>query len=233
MTGNRDEQIRRRKIILENLDTEKTQEQLTKIVYPEFKKINLEKASPSEKKEFRHKGRNINNDLNYLRRMKFIDNYKTRGTYQKVGIKTKDFQSKTELDMAIIHAKHIIFEENFLVSLFGAPSIVDSLAFEGSNDLLNRKQILDHVKTGYPEIYEKMKEYEKLVKESGYIPNCLKPKPIQPPALGSLEMPKHIVPLKEELVEKFDSEIMKTVKEGQPLLGECEQCPSKRFKISK
>ena len=28
-------------------------------------------------------------------------------------------------------------------------------------------------------------------------------------------------------------EIMKTVKEGQPLLGECEQCPRKRFKISK
>jgi len=233
MTGNRDEQIRRRKLILKNLDTEKNPEELTKIVYPEFKNINLEKASPSKKKEFRHKGKNINNDLIYLRRMKSIDHNKMRGTYQKVGIKTKDFQSKAELDMAIRHAKHIIFEQISLAPLVGAPMIVDSLAFEGSNDLPNRKQILDHVKTGYPEIYEKMKEYEKLVKESGYIPDCLKPKPIQPPALGSLEMPKHIVPIKEELVEKFDSEIMKTVKEGQPLLGECEQCPSKRFKISK
>ena len=104
------------------------------------------------------------------------------------------------------------------------------MAFGGSPlPLIKRKQILDHLKTGYPEIYENLKEYEKMVNESDYTPDCLKPVPIP---IGSWrELPKHIAPIKEKLVGQFELRIMEPVKEGQPLLGECEQCPDKRFKI--
>jgi hypothetical protein len=70
-----------------------------------------------------------------------------------------------------------------------------------------------------------------MVKESDYTPDCLKPVPIP---IGSWrELPKHIAPIKEKLVGQFELRIIEPVKEGQPLLGECDQCPNKRFSISK
>jgi hypothetical protein len=136
-------------IILESLNTPKTPEELTKIVYPKLKTFNLEKASNSEKIEFRYKQRNIYNDLKLLRGLPNIVEYdETRGTYQRAGIKKKVFQNKAELDMAIRHAKNLIIEDNSVASIFGTSSIVDCLAF-GGRGLTKGKQILDHLKTGY------------------------------------------------------------------------------------
>ena len=220
-----DEKIRRNKLILENLNTEKTPEELTKIVYP-----NLKKTTISEKREFRNKERNIYNDLKFLLDLNIVDYNKARGTYQRAGIKNKVFQNKAELNMAIKHAKNLIENnENLITSIFGTSRIVDCLAF-GGRGLTKRKQILDHLKTGYPEIYETLKEYEKMVKESDYTPDCLKQVPI--PVGSWRELPKHIAPIKEKLVGQFELRIIEPVKEGQPLLGECDQCPDKRFKIS-
>ena len=222
-----DEKVRRNRLILENLNTEKTPKELTKIVYPEFKDINLERASNSEKTRFRYKEKNIYNDLKFLLDLNVIEYDKERGTCQKAGIKKKFFR-EAELDMAIKHAKNLIIENNPIASIFGTSMIVDYLAFN-DKALTKGKQILDHLKTGYPEIYETLKEYKKMVDESDYIPDCTKPHPIP---LGSWrELPKHIAPIKEKLVGQFELRIMETVKEGQPILGECEQCPDKRFKI--
>jgi hypothetical protein len=222
-----DKKIRRNTLILENLNTPKTPEELTKIVYPKLKINNRDRESNSQKKEFRNKLRNIYNDLKFLRDLNIVDYDETRGTYQRAGIKKKVFR-KAQLDMAIRHAKALIIENTSVASIFGTSRIVDCLAFNGRG-LTKRKQILDHLKTGYPEIYENLKEYEKMVNESDYAPDCLKPVPIP---IGSWrELPKHIAPIKEKLVGQFELRIMEPVKEGQPLLGECEQCPDKRFKI--
>jgi len=227
-----DVKIKRNALILENLKTPKTPEELTKIVYPELNKINLEKASNSEKRKYRNKLRNIYNDLTFLRALPNIVDYdETRGTYQRAGIKKKVFRNKAELNMAIRHAKNLIIgdNENSVALIFDISRIVDCLAF-GGRPLTKRKQILEHLKTGYPEIYETLKEYEKMIKESGYTPDCIKPFPI--PVGSWRELPKHIAPIKEKLVGQFELRIIELVKEGQPLLGECDQCPNKRFSIS-
>ena len=131
--------------------------------------------------------------------------------------------------MAIKHAKNLFIGNNpLMTTLFGTYEMVDELAFN-HKALTKGKQILDHLKTGYPEIYETLKEYKKMVDESDYIPDCTKPFPI--PAGSYRELPKHIAPIQEKLVGQFELRIIETVKEGQPILGECEQCPDKRFKI--
>ena len=116
-----DTKTKRMKKILENLNTPKTPEELTKIVYPKLKMVNLGKASISEKKEFRNKQRNIYNDLKSLRGLNLVDYDETRGTYQRAGIKKKIFRNKAELDMAIKHAKNLI-ENNENCLLYTSPS---------------------------------------------------------------------------------------------------------------
>jgi hypothetical protein len=222
-----EEKVQRNNLILEKMKTEKTPEELTRIVYPEFKNFNQETASISEIRKFRYKKRNIYNDLKFLLDLNIIVSYETRGTYQIAGIKEKKFQG-AELEMAINHARSLILSDP-IASIFGSSTVVDYLAFN-CRGIIKGKQILEHLETGYPEIYEILMEYKKMVDESDYIPDCKKPFPIP---IGSYrELPKHIAPIKEKLVGKFEVRIMQTVKEGQPLLGECHQCPDKRFKIS-
>ena len=205
----------RTKRILENLREPKTIGEISKLFY--------NNPSYSEK-------RNIYNYLKSLENLGLIQYDNDTRTYQKTGIKKTVFQSKADLELAVKHAKFLILtsyqtpyqrydqtDPNF---------VVDLIAFHDkkhSNWYLDRL-VFQHIKTGYnKEIYQDLKKYRELMDEKRSDKKGRKPVPEK-----TLE---EIDALKGKLAGIIQRKIVNNVSQGQPLLGECDECPHLKFSV--
>ncbi len=197
--------------------------------------------------------RNIYNYLKQLMNLSEVEyNTKTK-TYQKTGIRKRIFESKADLDQAVIHAKYLVlsdaekgtqrYDYRYLTK-----SVVDLIIFyDKFNEMDSQldKCVYQHIESDYYEIFKHLQKYKKLMIENGFPEKRL-------PKLTVKGFERPFLREGEELTEKekeqektlqeidalrglidglIDRQIIYPVSEGQPLLGECEQCPHTRFHV--
>jgi hypothetical protein len=184
---------------------------------------------------------------NYLAELVALDlvSYEiTRGVYELADSK-RVFQSKADYNLAFAHSKHIVLTDmgNQGLEDIDDDFILDRLAFleedlkeqdkEGWGKAeidFDREYLLQHLKTGYPEIHLLIQRYKQIrvkhrIHSSMHTLGDLKPeKPFEEKDWKELEN------LRDLFAGKI-SRLVREVKDGIPLSGFCDGCPGTKVTI--
>lgn len=206
------------------------------------------------------------------------------GVYRFAEHERQVFDSKHDYQLALVHSKNLLFsnskENTQRFDHINPYLVVDLLAYEPERDA-NDLAVLQHLKTGYPEIYGALQKYRELMdctglssrsclpKLGGYINSdksneylefddglpkrpSSEPFPATLPNTISNEIIKfgsgvlgiddiiarvpasvvtEIVNLRDLIVGKIYGHIMNIVRNGAPLKGICDFCPTNEVKI--
>lgn len=227
---------------MDNLNEPKSIKEIEELI---FKERNI---------PYKSSGRNRRNTNNYLQELKelgFIEYDRKTRFYQKAGVRKRVFESKADKEQAVKHAKYLVLSDEEKNTQrydydYLKESVVDLIMF---NDNFNHedsyldKCVYQHIESGYHEIFVQLKKYKKLLMKTGLIENGL------PRARSKLGLPvflqegqelteeekeletnlQEIDSLKGLITGLIERQIIFPVEEGQPLLGECDQCPHLRF----
>jgi Fe2+ or Zn2+ uptake regulation protein len=189
--------------------------------------------------------RTVYNYLNELVALGLIEHDENARTYQRVGVKKKQYASKAEYEIDVKHAKHLILSnEKKNTQRFDQTSlynVVDLLAFHNNKRHLDSELdecVFQHINTGYnKELYQHLQKYRQLMDENGLsdpTTNWLDYRR-EGEVKNENEVPEKVLQeidaLKGMLAGIIDRNIISPVQEGQPLLGECNQCPHLKFSV--
>jgi hypothetical protein len=247
VAGQKETNIRQRKWkrlrkIMDNLHEPKSIEEIEELV---FKERNIPYNSSGRNR------RNTNNYLHELKEIGLIEYDKKTRFYQKAGVRKRVFKSKVDKEQAVRHAKYLVLSDEERSTQrydydYLKESIVDLIVF---NDKFNHgdsyldKCVYQHIESGYHEIFVQLKKYKKLLIKNGLTENGL-PKARSKLGLATFLQEGQELSEQEKELEKnlqeidalkglitglIDRRIIFPVEEGQPLLGECDQCPHLKF----
>jgi len=167
------------------------------------------------------------------------------------------FHNKAEYELALSHSKKLVFStsQKQRADQVNPPLFIDKLAFEAYRDI-DDKCVLQHLETGYPDVYRLLMKYKELMEKTGLSKSPHLPKlPDRIDFLASTETPmemvtfaatigsnvkvdvnsksvKQLINLRDLLIGKIYF-IVEQVRHGTPLYGYCECCPHRFIEIEK
>jgi hypothetical protein len=114
--------------------------------------------------------RSVQNYVAELRAIEIVSYDRSSGTYRFAENEKRIFESKHDYQIALTHSKNLLFSnerENTQRFDHTNPYLaIDSLAYESERDA-DDFATLQHLKTGYSEIYEILQKYRQLMDETG------------------------------------------------------------------
>ena len=123
--------------------------------------------------------RSVQNYVAELRAIEIISYDHSTGAYKFAENEKQIFESKHDYQIALAHSKNLLFSnsrENTLRFDHMSPYFaVDMLVYESERDA-DDFATLQHLKTGYPEIYEILRKYRELMDETGLSKRSCLPK---------------------------------------------------------
>jgi len=185
-----------------------------------------------------------------------VERNEPSGLYSLVENK-RVFQTKNDYELALKHSGNVLLlkvRDLQLSTYFYEPNMLEKLSFWEDDYVTNKAEdnpfigsdvyfaesyLLQHIKTGYPELQKMMEEYKLAALKEGltsgvhYTRLC---------GNDDLDRAEEIRKQKIQKAEKklmylsdlFSgrlSRIIRAVKDGTPLLGSCEACPSRKITI--
>jgi len=123
--------------------------------------------------------RSVQNYVAELHAIGIVSYDRSSGTYKFAENEKQAFESKHDYQIALTHSKNLLFSnerENTQRFDHTNPYLaVDLLVYESEKDA-DDFAILQHLKTGYPEIYEILRKYRHLMDETGLSKRSCLPK---------------------------------------------------------
>ncbi len=114
--------------------------------------------------------RSIQNYMEELCAIKVVSLDSTSGNYRLVENDKQVFESKHDYQIALTHSKNLLFsndrENTQRFDHINAYLAIDLLVFEPERDA-DDFAIMQHLRTGYPEIYEILSNYHRLMDQTG------------------------------------------------------------------
>lgn len=152
---------------------------------------------------------------------------------EREALNSKSKTSTLQYSQLLKHSKTLLLSDHHMntqrYDQTNMTLVVDLLAFEVNDKFFDMdysydKAVLQHLKSGYPEIYELIEEYRRIMDEMGFSKQKNLPKMIfsQTSTIDNEKIVR-IGRLRELIITNIEL-IMNKVKNGFPLLGQCDLC---------
>jgi hypothetical protein len=145
------------------------------------------------------------------------------------------FQSKHDYDIALKHSRLLVFSTSDKQRLdqMDHYAALELLVHQDKENVdVDDQCLLQHVKTGYYELFSLLDEYRKKINEMGFSVSIslLKLERTFPERIDQERIKEELVDLRDLLVGKIYS-IVNDVRNGIPLQGSCDCCPGLKITI--